>query len=84
MVYSIANLGLNVTQVMFGDFFSLIDVARSATGLGRKIALSQRQVHRMGMERRQVVNGVAFKVIPTERVAKPITAFALYSPFELN
>ncbi len=69
MVYSIASLGLNVTQVMFGDFFSLIDVARSATGLGRKIALSQRQVHRMGMERRQVVNGVAFKVIPTEPVS---------------
>ncbi len=28
MVYNIATIGLNVTQVIFGDFFSILDVAR--------------------------------------------------------
>ncbi len=68
MVYNIATIGLNVTSVMFGDFFSLVDVAAGVGGLGRKIGLSQRQVKRLAIERRQAVHGIAFKAIPTEPV----------------
>lgn len=69
MVYNIATIGLNVTSVMFGDFFSLVDVAAGVNGLGHKIGLSQRQVRRMAMEQRQVVRGIPFKAIPTEPVS---------------
>ncbi|MEO6237357.1 MAG: tetratricopeptide repeat protein, partial [Vicinamibacterales bacterium] len=69
MVYNIATIGLNVTSVMFGDFFSLVDVAQGVTGLGRKIGLSQRQVRRVTMERQQVIHGIAFKAVPTEPVS---------------
>ena len=68
MVYNIATIGLNVTSVMFGDFFSIVDVATGVKGLSHKIALSQRQVRRLAMEQRQAVHGIAFKAIPTEPV----------------
>jgi tetratricopeptide (TPR) repeat protein len=67
MVYNIATIGLDVTSVMFGDFFSLVDVATGVGGLGKKIATSQRQVRRAAMEQR-LVHGIAFKAIPTEPV----------------
>ena len=69
MVYNIATIGLNVTSVMFGDFFSLVDVATGVTGLGHKIGLSQRQVQRLAREQRQAIHGIAFKAIPTEPVS---------------
>jgi tetratricopeptide (TPR) repeat protein len=68
IVYSIATIGLDVTSVMFGDFFSLIEVASGVNGLGRKIGISQRQVQRLAMEQRLAVHGIAFKAIPTEPV----------------
>lgn len=68
MVYNIATIGLNVTSVMFGDFFSIVDVATGVKGLSHKIGLSQRQVRRLAMEQRQAVHGIAFKAIPTEPV----------------
>ena len=52
MVYSIANIGLNITSVMFGDFYSVIDIATGVNGLGHKIGLSQRQVLRLAMDQR--------------------------------
>ena len=54
---------------MFGDFYSLIDVATGVNRLAHKIGLNQRQVQRLAMERRQGVRGVAFKAIPTEPVS---------------
>jgi hypothetical protein len=68
MVYNIATIGLNVSSVMFGDFFSLVDVATGVNGLGHKIATSQRQVRRTAMEQRQTLHGIGFKAIPTEPV----------------
>jgi tetratricopeptide (TPR) repeat protein len=68
MVYNIATIGLDVTSVMFGDFFSVIDVATGVNKLGHKITVNQRQAQRLAMERRQVIHGVAFKAIPTEPV----------------
>jgi tetratricopeptide (TPR) repeat protein len=68
MIYNIATIGLDVTSVMFGNFFSLVDVATGAGGLGQKIANSQRQVRRAVMEQRQAIRGIAFKAIPTEPV----------------
>jgi tetratricopeptide (TPR) repeat protein len=68
MIYNIATIGLDVTSVMFGNFFSLVDVAAGAGGLGQKIAASQRQVRRAVMEQRQAIRGIAFKAIPTEPV----------------
>jgi tetratricopeptide (TPR) repeat protein len=68
MVYNIATIGLDVTSVMFGNFFSLVDVATGVGGLGQKIATSQRQVRRAVMEQRQAIRGIAFKAIPTEPV----------------
>jgi tetratricopeptide (TPR) repeat protein len=69
MIYNIATIGLNVTSVMFGDFFSLIDVATGVNGLGHSIGLSQRQVRLVAMEQRQVVHGIPFKTIPSEPVS---------------
>jgi tetratricopeptide (TPR) repeat protein len=69
MVYNIATIGLNVTSVMFGDFFSLVDVATGVTGLGHKIGLSQRQVQRLARDQREAIHGIAFKAIPTEPVS---------------
>ncbi len=69
MVYNVASIGLSVTGVMFGDFFSLIDVATGVNGLAHKIGLNQRQVKHLAMERREVIRGVAFKAIPTEPVS---------------
>ena len=63
MIYNIATIGLDVTSVMFGNFFSLVDVATGAGGLGQKIAASQRQVRRAVMEQRQAIRGIAFKAI---------------------
>jgi hypothetical protein len=37
MVYNVASLGLSVTGVMFGDFYSLIDVATASDSLAHKI-----------------------------------------------
>jgi hypothetical protein len=68
MVYNIANLGLSVTAVMFGDFTSILDVAMNTKALTRKIGLSQRQVSRLAMERQQVVQGLSFRAIPVEPV----------------
>ena len=68
MVYDIATIGFDVTSVMFGNFFAAVDVAAGVTGLGRKIALNQRQVQRLAWEQRQAVSGMAFKAIPTETV----------------
>ena len=68
MVYSIANIGMDVASVMFGDFYSVVDIATTARGLGRKIALSQRQVQKMATEQDQVIHGIAFRAIPTEPV----------------
>lgn len=68
MVYNIATIGLDVTSVMFGDFFSLVDVATGVNGLGHKIGASQRQVRHTAMEQRQGVHRIAFKAIPTEPV----------------
>ena len=48
MVYNIAIIGLDVTSVMFGDFFSIIDVATGVNGLGHRIGLNQRQAQRLG------------------------------------
>ena len=66
MAYNIATIGLDVTSVMFGNFFAVVDVAGGVTGLGRNIALNQRQVQRLAWEQRQAVRGMAFKAIPTE------------------
>ena len=66
MVYNVASIGLSVTGVMFGDFYSLIDMATGVSSLAHKIGLNQRQVKHLAMERREVVRGVAFKAIPTE------------------
>jgi len=66
MVYNIATIGLDVASVMFGDFFSLVDVATSVNRLGHTIGLSQRQVQRATLEQRLAIHGVAFKAIPTE------------------
>lgn len=66
MAYNIATIGLDITSVMFGNFFAAVDVATGVTGLGRKIALNQRQVRRLEWEQRQAVRGMAFKAIPTE------------------
>jgi len=68
IVYNIANLGLSVTSVMFGDFTSILDVAMNTRSLTHKIGLSQRQVSRLRMERQQVVQGLSFKAIPVEPV----------------
>jgi len=69
MVYNVASIGLSVTGVMFGDFYSLIDMATGVSSLAHKIGLNQRQVKHLAMERREVVRGVAFKAIPTEPVS---------------
>jgi tetratricopeptide (TPR) repeat protein len=69
MVYSIAMIGVDVTSVMFGDFTSLINVTTGATGLARKIGVSQRQARSLAMERRQAIRGVSFKAIPTEAIS---------------
>jgi tetratricopeptide (TPR) repeat protein len=66
MVYNVINIGMSVTSVMFGDFFSIVDVATGVNSLAHKVGLSQQQVRRLEMERRQVIRGVPFKVIPTE------------------
>jgi hypothetical protein len=66
MVYNIASIGMNATAVMFGDFASIIDVAAGVNKLGRGIALNQRQTQRLATERRQAIQGSAFKAIPTE------------------
>jgi tetratricopeptide (TPR) repeat protein len=68
MVYNIATIGLDVASVMFGDFFSIIDVATGVNKLGHKIALNQRQAQRLATERRQAIHGTVFKAIPTEPV----------------
>ena len=66
IVGDIANIGLNVTSVMFGDFFSIVEIANNARGLGRRIATNQRQVQRAATEQRLTLRGIAFKTIPTE------------------
>jgi hypothetical protein len=66
MVYNIATIGLDVTSVVFGNFMAVVDVATGVTGLGRNIALNQRQVQRLAWEQRHAVHGIAFKAIPTE------------------
>jgi tetratricopeptide (TPR) repeat protein len=68
MVYNVMSIGMDVTSVMFGDFFSVIEVATDVRGLSKKVGLSQRQVKRLAMEQRQAVHGIAFKAIPTEPV----------------
>ena len=65
----IASIGLNVTSVMFGDFFAIIDVATTANGLGHRVGLNQRQAQRSAIEQRLAVRGIAFKAIPTEPVS---------------
>ena len=66
MVYNIASIGMDVTSSMFGDFSSIINVATGVNRLGRGIALNQRQAQRLATERRQAIQGSAFKAIPTE------------------
>ncbi len=66
MALSIVSIGLDVSSVMFGNFFAAIDVAGGVAGLGRNIALNSRQVQRLAWEQRQAVRGMAFKAIPTE------------------
>jgi tetratricopeptide (TPR) repeat protein len=68
MVYNIATIGLSVTAVMFGDFFSAIDVATGVNKLGHRIALSARQVKRLATEQRLAIRGTPFKTIPSEPV----------------
>jgi hypothetical protein len=68
IIYNIATIGLDITSVVFGNVFALVDVAAGVGGVGRQIALSQRQVQRLGWERRQAIHGNAFKPIPTEPV----------------
>jgi hypothetical protein len=65
----IASIGLNVTSVMFGDFFAIIDIATTANGLGHRVGLNQRQAQRSAIEQRLAVRGIAFKAIPTEPVS---------------
>jgi hypothetical protein len=65
----IASIGLNVTSIMFGDFFAIIDVATGVNGLGHRIGLNQRQAQRSAIEQRLAIRGVAFKAIPTEPVS---------------
>ena len=69
VVSNIATIGLDITSVMFGNFFAAIDVAGGVAGLGRNIALNARQVQRLAWEQRQAVRGMAFKAIPTEPVS---------------
>lgn len=66
IAFNIATIGLDITSVMFGNFFAAVDVAAGMTGLGRNVALNQRQVQRLAWEQRQAVSGMAFKAIPTE------------------
>jgi tetratricopeptide (TPR) repeat protein len=66
MVYNIASIGIDVTSIMFGDFSAIINVATGVNKLGRGIALNQRQAQRLATQRRQAIQGTAFKVIPTE------------------
>jgi hypothetical protein len=68
MVYNIATIGLSVTAVMFGDFFSMIDVATGVNELGHEIALSQRQVKRLATDQRLAIRGAAFKATPAAPV----------------
>lgn len=67
MAYNVATIGLDVTSVVFGNYFAIADVAGGIAGFSRSIALSQRQVQRLAAQR-QVVRGIAFKAIPTEPV----------------
>ena len=68
IISNIATIGLDITSVVFGNVFALVDVGTGVAGVGRKIALSQRQVQRLGWEQRQAIHGIAFKPIPTEPV----------------
>ena len=68
IAYNIATIGLDVTSVMFGNYFAIGDVAGGIAGFGRRIALSQRQVQRIATAQRQAVRGIPFKAIPTEPV----------------
>ncbi len=69
MVYNVASIGMGVASVMFGDFSSMLDVARGVNSLGHNIGLSRRQVQHIIAERREVVDGPAFKAIPSEPVS---------------
>jgi hypothetical protein len=66
MVNNIASIGMDVTSMMFGDFSAIISVATGVNKLGRGIALNQRQAQRLATQRRQSIQGTAFKAIPTE------------------
>ncbi|MEP7308685.1 MAG: tetratricopeptide repeat protein [Acidobacteriota bacterium] len=66
MVYNIATIGMDVTSLMFGNFYSIIEIAQGVNTLSRKIALNQRQIQRLATERRHAIGGIAFKAIPTE------------------
>ena len=68
IVSEIVSVGFDVTSVVFGNVFALVDVATGAAGVGRNIVLSQRQVQRLAWEQRQAIHGIPFKPIPTEPV----------------
>jgi tetratricopeptide (TPR) repeat protein len=68
IVGNILSIGFDVTSVVFGNFWAVVDVATGVTGLGRKIALNQRQAQRLAWEQRHAIHGIAFKAIPTEPV----------------
>ena len=69
MVYNVASIGMSVTSVMFGDFSSILDVATGVNTLGHNIGMSRRQARHIVAERREVVDGPAFKAIPSEPVS---------------
>ncbi len=69
MVYGFASIGLSVGSVMFGDFTSVIDVARGVNSIGHQIGLNQRQARHLVAERRQAIHGNAFRAVPSEPVS---------------
>ena len=69
MVYNVASIGMSVASVMFGDFSSILDIATGVNTLGHNIGMTRRQARHIVAERREVVDGPAFKAIPSEPVS---------------
>jgi len=67
MALNAASIGLDVTSLMFGDFFSVLDIASGAKGLGHKIGVSLQQTQ-LATDPRVTLYGNRFKAIPTEPI----------------